>query len=274
MNQPKDNHSLTAFPEVNAVLQELLADIQHILGNQLVGMYLEGSLAGGDFDEDSDIDFVVVTNDDISENVFSALQMMHQRINLLDTKWSTNLEGSYISQYAIRCFDPKHANFPNIERGFGEPLKLVYHAESWIIHRYVLRERGITIIGPALRTLIDPVSPDALRQAMVPVLQGWAKQILNNPNEIARRGYQSYTVLSICRILYTLQFGDIVSKPKAASWAKETLGEKWGALIDRTWIGRHNPGLFASAEDINQTLDLISYALERGGQFKTSLAAY
>ena len=272
MNPNKDNYSFTPFPEVNTVLQDLLIGIQHVLGNQLVGMYLEGSLASGDFDEDSDIDFVAVTNDNVSENDFLELKKLHERINLLDTKWSTNLEGSYISQYAIRCFDPKHANFPNIERGFGEPLKLVHHDEAWLIHRYILRKYGITILGPAPQTLIDPVSSDALRQVMVPLLQGWATQILNNPNEIARQGYQSYTVLSICRILYTLQFGDIVSKPQAARWVKETLDEKWSTLIDKTWIGRHNPSLFASAEDIKQTLDLIKYALERGEQFKTSFA--
>jgi len=187
----------------------------------------------------------------------------------MDTQWSTNLEGSYISEYAIRRHDPKHSDFPNIERGFGERLKMVCHDETWIIHRYILRERGMVIIGPAPKTLIDPISPNELRQAMLPALHGWATQILNNPNEITHQGYQSYTVLSLCRILYTLHFGDIVSKQKAARWVKETQGEKWGALIDQAWIGRHNPQLIASTDDINQTLDLISYALGRGEQFKT-----
>jgi hypothetical protein len=271
MNLKQQNESSAAYPEVNAVLLDLLTDIKHILGSQLLGMYLEGSLAGGDFDGDSDIDFVVVTVDEISENVFSALQAVHEQINLLDTKWSTNLEGTYISQQALRRFDPQHANHPNIERGFGERLKMVTHDETWIIHRYILRERGITIIGPAPQTLIDPVSPNALRQAMLPALYGWAAQILDHPNEIIRQGYQSYTVLSLCRILYTLQFGDIVSKPRAAGWVKDTMGVKWSALIDQAWIGRHTPWLPASAEDITQTLDLIRFALEHGERYKISL---
>lgn len=56
--------SLVATPhrEVNAALQELLSGARAILGSHFVGMYLDGSLALGDFDlETSDLDFVVVT---------------------------------------------------------------------------------------------------------------------------------------------------------------------------------------------------------------------
>jgi predicted nucleotidyltransferase len=263
MNLNAENEFPTPFPEVNAVLQALLQDVQQILGFHFVGMYLEGSLANGDFDEDSDIDFVVVTDEEVSENVFSALYTMHERFNLLDTQWSTNLEGSYISRHALRRYDPNHVNHPNMERGFGERLKIVYHDETWNIHRYVLRERGIVIIGPDPKALIDSVSPNDLRRAVLPALHGWATKILNNPDEIVHQGYQSYTVLTLCRILYTLEFGDIVSKRKAARWIKETQGGKWSALIDQAWIGRHNPQLLASTDDINQTLDLIRYALDK-----------
>jgi len=52
----------TVYPEVNAVLQELLSGARALLGPRFVGMYLDGSLAIGDFDPGkSDLDFVVVT---------------------------------------------------------------------------------------------------------------------------------------------------------------------------------------------------------------------
>jgi len=263
MNPNEENSALTLFPEVNVVLQDLLKDVQHILDGHLVGMYLEGSLANGDFDQDSDIDFVAVTDKEIEDNTFSALQMMHERINLLDTQWSTNLEGSYVSKHVVRRHDPKRTRFPNIERGFGERLKMVHNDETWNIHRYILRKCGIAIIGPDPITLIDPISTDELRRAMLPALYNWATQILSNQNEIAHQGYQSYTALSLCRIIYTLEFGDIVSKRKAATWVKETQGKNWNELIDRAWIGRHNPQLLASTDDVNQTLDFIRYALDK-----------
>ena len=252
----------TLYPEVNILLRELLTSVQMVLGSQFIGMYLDGSLANGDFDQESDIDFVVVTAEDISGALFTALQAMHERIAAIDSRWAIQLEGSYISEHALRRYDPEHALHPNIERGTGERLKMADHDDAWTIHRYVLRERGIRITGPALQELIDPVSPDDLRRAMQTVLHGWAPQILNHPHEIESRGYQAYTVLSLCRILYTLQFGDVVSKPVAARWGKATLGEQWVALIERAWIGRQNSHLKAQADDVAGTLDFIRFALE------------
>ena len=51
----------TAYPEIDAVLSQLLSGSRAILGDNLFGFYLFGSLASGGFDEaTSDIDFVAV----------------------------------------------------------------------------------------------------------------------------------------------------------------------------------------------------------------------
>src|SRR5919106_5992365 len=107
---------LTPYPEVNTILQELLSSVKSILGSHFIGMYLDGSLTSADFDQDSDIDFVVVTDEDISGNLFTALQAMHERIATIDSPFAVQLEGSYISQHGLRRFDPEHALHPNIER--------------------------------------------------------------------------------------------------------------------------------------------------------------
>ena len=263
----------TPYPEVNTLLKELLESVQAILGSHFIGMYLDGSLTSGDFDQDSDIDFVVVSDVESSGSLFSALQAMHDRIAAIDSGWAIQLEGSYISQPALRRYDPAQALHPNIERGRGERLKMVQHDEAWAIHRYILRERGMTLAGPVPQTLIDPVAPDDLRQAMLKILQGWAAQILDDPAQLKRRGYQSYTVLSLCRILYTLENGGVVSKSAAARWAQETLGERWAPLIEQSWEGRHHPELEASAEAVNGTLEFIRYSLERSRQFAIPVAS-
>jgi predicted nucleotidyltransferase len=169
---PVKTKNPTPYPEANTILQELLESVMSILGSHFIGMYLDGSLTSGDFDEDSDIDFVVVTDEDISGDLFSELQQMHDRIATIDSPFAVQLEGSYISRQGLRRFDPEHALHPNIERGEGERLKMVYHDDWWIIHRYILRERGITITGRAPQTLIDPVSPDDLQRAMLSILRG------------------------------------------------------------------------------------------------------
>lgn len=259
----------TPYPEINALLQELLESVQSVLGSHFVGMYLGGSLASGDFDQDSDIDFEVVTDEDVSGDLFLALQAMHDRIAASDSEWGIQLEGSYISQHALRRYDPAHTLHPNIERGHGERLKMADHDAVWDIHRYVLRERGITIVGPDPRTLIDPVSPDDLRRAVLSTLHGWAASILDNPEGIAGyRGYQSYVTLTLCRILYTLHHGAVVSKPVAAKWAQATQGEPWAPLVERAMVGRHASAMKPQPEDVDGTLALIRYTLEIGRQFE------
>jgi hypothetical protein len=254
----------TAFPEVNALLVELSAQVQATLGDHFIGMYLDGSLTSNDFDQASDVDFVVVTDVNIGGDLFLALQQMHDRLASLDTPLAIQLEGSYISREAIRRFDPDQTLHPNIERGEGERLKMAYHGEEWALHRYVLRERGITISGPPPVTLIDPVSPDELCRAMRPLLDTWLMEILENPDIITHRGYQCYIVLSICRILYTLQCGGVVSKRRAAEWGREALDTGWASLIDDAWEGRNSGGRACSKEEVNSTLDFIRYARQTG----------
>ena len=259
----------TPYPEVNALLQKLLEGVQTILGNHLIGMYLDGSLVCGDFDQDSDVDFVVVTDEDVVGDLFLALKTMHERIATIESWCATQLEGSYISQHGLRRYDPAHALHPNIERGKGERLKMVKHDDTWVIHRHILRERGITLAGPAPQTLIDPVSPNDLRQGVLAILHHeWFEQILSKPAQLKPCGCQSYIVLSLCRILYTLHHGTVVSKPVAARWAQETLDNRWAPLIERAWVGRHNPGSEASPEDVNETLEFLRFALKRGQQFE------
>ncbi len=71
----------TGYADVDAVLAKLLAGVRGTLGPQLVGVYLDGSLATGDFAEhSSDIDVLVVTEDALSDEVVAALGTMHARL--------------------------------------------------------------------------------------------------------------------------------------------------------------------------------------------------
>jgi predicted nucleotidyltransferase len=260
-------------PEVNAVLAALLGGVRSILADHLVGMYLDGSLACGDFDLASDIDFLVVTDLAVTPDLFSSLQAMHDRVAETDPRWGVELEGSYIPRAAIRRYDPSLAMHPNLERGKRYRLKMVHHDEDWIVHYHVVRERGIPLFGPEPKTLIDPVSPEDLRCAMQKILLGWWGGFLNHPAQLTQRGYQSYAVLSMCRILYTLEYGSVASKSAAARWAQDHLDRRWLPLIERAWDGRRNPGCESSAADIQETQEIIRFALARAGLLSNATGA-
>lgn len=255
----------TPYPDVNELVDALLQEVQAILGGHLTGMYLEGSLANGDFDQESDIDFVAATDEAVTGEQFAALQAMHDRLAKEDSPWAIQLEGFYISKEALRRYEPNAGPVPNIQRGRGERLQWVRIDPSWEVHRYILREKGIALAGPPPQTLIDPVSLEQLRQASRYALSYWAAHLLSSPDEIKGRGYQAYIVLSLCRVLYTLRHGQVASKRMAARWAQGVLEPRWADLIERAWDGRMHPDESPSAEDVEKTLEFIRYVLSLGG---------
>ena len=248
----------TPYPDVNAVLDELLSGVREILGERFVGLYLDGSLATGDFNpQRSDIDFLVATTSEIPDEQVLALAALHARLAAEYSPWGSELEGSYIPLEALRRYDPTQARHPNIER--GGVLKVEKHGSDWVIHRHVLRQHGLTLAGPSPRALIDPVSPDELRAAVRELFQVWWAPMLDDPHRLRHPGYQVYAVHTMCRILYTLEHGAVVSKPAAARWAQGTLGERRGTLIAQAsaWINGQ------PFDCLDETLDLIHYTLER-----------
>ena len=98
--------SPTPYPDVNEILNILFNDIKDILEDELVGMYLFGSLANGDFDPYSDIDILFVTEHPLSDETFSALDEIHEQISAFDSPWAIQLEVSYIPKDALRLFEP------------------------------------------------------------------------------------------------------------------------------------------------------------------------
>jgi predicted nucleotidyltransferase len=259
----------TPYPDVNALLSDLLESVRAILGPHFVGMLLFGSLVSGDFDEASDVDVLVVTDDNISDDLFSLLQAMHDRIARGESTWATQIEVSYLPRAALRRYDPAHNRHPRLDRGRGERLHMMEHEADWVVQRHLLRERGLALAGPPPQTLIDLVSPDDLRAAMLPALRLWGRSLLDDPSQMSQRGYQSFSVLSICRILYTLQHGAVVSKQTAARWALATWDRRWARLIERALEGRHDPGSPAQAEDVQGTLGLIRGTLDGTVSFAT-----
>ncbi len=249
----------TPYPDVNIVLHRLLSDVQTILRDRFVGLYLYGSLSSGDFDpERSDIDFVVVTTEDLPGEIVSALGEMHTRFLSSGLKWAKKLEGSYISRQAIRRYDPNAAPCPTLNE---EKFYVGSHGSDWIIQRSIIRT-GVTLAGPPPQTLIDPVSPDDVRGAVLGILRGWWLSFLTDRERdswLDREEYKAFAVLTMCRALYTLEFCSVASKPVSARWAKQALGERWISLIDRSLLWQHG----AQTITLDETLAFMRFSLER-----------
>jgi hypothetical protein len=252
-----DQNTITSYPDVNVVLQMLLEGAQAVLGDHFVGLYFYGSLASGDFNpQTSDIDFVVVTDADLSDGLIRNLEALHLRLWDSGLKWAAKLEGAYVPLPTLRRHDPDAAPCPTINEG---RFYLDKQGSDWIIQRYILREYNAAVYGPSLKSAIDRVTPDDLRRAVVGVLREWWQPMLTDPRFIRNREYETYATLTMCRALYALEYGDIVSKPAAARWALETLDSRWTELIDRALAWPQEP----QPESLSETLEFIKYTVNR-----------
>lgn len=251
----------TPFPEVNRLVGRLEERMRAILGGNLVGLYLDGSLARGGFDQASDIDFVAVTEGALSEEHFLALQAMHEQVAEGGDRLARDIEGYYVTPEALHGAATSDQCFPRLERGAGERLKWVTLGEDWIVHRYILREYGITLLGPPAREWIPPVPAAALRALAGQMLVEWDEYLQGEPTALAHSGAQSYAVLTFCRILCTLQTGDIVPKSEAARWAQATLDARWQPLIKQAVRERLGPYGAATPEAVAATRAFLEWAL-------------
>ena len=261
----------TPYADVNDVLRDFLAQEQAILGDQLVGMYLSGSLALGDFDpHGSDIDFIVVTADVLSDEQIMALREMHARFAAAGSPWAGKVEAVYVPQAVLRHGAPPGAPYPQVEK--DRPFFLGPLESGWIYHCYILREQGVTLAGPAPPTLIDPVDPDAMRRAAAPIAALWLDQARTDPSWLEwlhEPGSQPFVTLTLCRLLYTLNTGRVASKPGAARWAQQMLGPQWTGLIERALAGQHDRTATLD-QDATGTVALIQYTVDRFREWETS----
>jgi hypothetical protein len=226
------------------------------LGERLVGLYIHGSLACGDFNpQTSDIDFLIVTDGHISAETFSTLQEMHACLFASGLAWSQKLEGAYIPKDDLRRHDPAHAPVPWL--GADGHFAQESLGSDWIIQRWILREKGIVVAGPPPASLIDPVSAEDLRDAVRGSLREWWSPPFPSPERFQSGEYRAYAVLTMCRSRYILEHGRIASKPEAARWAMQTLREPWVELVRKAMDWRNDMDFDIPEE----TIEFINFTL-------------
>ena len=221
------------------LLAETLAGIRQTLGDTLVGVYLRGSLATGDFDPATgDLDLLAVTARPVDAAAFAALAALHSRLAAQPNPFADRVEIAYIDAAALRIYQPGQRH-PTLGR--GETLVWAAHHENWVLERWVVRAQGVTLYGPAPATLIDPIPASALAVAVQARLHDWAAWA-NQPDDPDWRlplAHKAYVVETMCRALYTLRRGELAGKRQAVAWALATLPDPWRALVaaGQRWRG-------------------------------------
>jgi predicted nucleotidyltransferase len=279
MEQKIEPEKLTDFPELDAVLYDIDAREKTILGENFVGMYLIGSLAIGDFDWTSDIDFMIITNCELSPDEVAKVQKLHDEFYATN-RWTKRLEYSFFPLDKLREWRPGDFMYdkngtPNTDKNrelwyFNNGHTKIEKSDSKniLIERWTLREKSIAIgNAPDLRQLIPEISPENLRTEIRNIAHGWGAEILRDPTPYRNRFYQSYLVLNYSRMLHDFLAGSVNSKKVGADWARRNLNPKWRSLIDFCWQDRKDENIHisqpASDEIFPQVLEFVREILAR-----------
>jgi predicted nucleotidyltransferase len=272
----------TPYPELDNVLEDYARKIQETVKANFVGFYLQGSLALGDFDLTSDVDFVVITKEDLLDEQVRNVKRIHKETYNKDNRWVKRFEYSFFPKSKLKTLSSPYTNGV---RNNAEERKLWYfdngslniersdHCNT-LVTRWTVREKGITLLGPDPKTLLDPIEPNELRKEIKDTMIGWGEELLENPSPYENRFYQSYLVLNYARMLQNLYKGEIGSKLRGIMWAKSNLDPNWVELMDFCWKERQdteisvkqpaNPGIF------NKSLEFVRYAVDQGRKYKLS----
>jgi hypothetical protein len=225
-------------PQVSELLAALAAALPVLLGRNLVGVYLCGSLTQRAFDARySDIDLLAVTRRPLSEAQFRRVGAWLARRAAADP-WMLRLQASF-----LRC--------ERLFVGTAEPVACLYQHgalqrcgmdANCILWRNVL-DSGMTLYGPPPASFVPPITR-AMFLASLRLELAYLREEITGKTSRWRQVpyYQAYAVLTVCRILYSLARDRVVSKPAAARWALRTLPQQWHALIRLALAGRDPAG--------------------------------
>lgn len=244
--------------EVNSLLKEIADGFPVLLGDNLTGIYLYGSLTQGAFDPGrSDIDCIVVTRRELNEEEFAAVGEWLGD-SAVKNSWTSKLQMSFLIRDEVLVMDSKAClyQFGRLVRcgSDGNPI-------FWIN----ILKSGVTLYGPPAGEFVPEITRAVLHEALVRET-GYLRDEFSNENsewsDVPK--YRSYAVLTLCRILYSHATGEIGPKPEAAEWARPGLPLELREIVDLAL--RDGDRAEIPVERIREFIDLVSGRLTKNVQ--------
>jgi hypothetical protein len=214
--------------DLSGLLQEMAADFSVILRENLVGIYLWGSLTYDAFDETcSDVDCIGVTRRDLDEGEFSELDEWFKNKAEIN-RWVKRIEMRFVIDRQFldkssRCCGFYHYTGKLVRHGSdGNPIVWMNIGKS-----------GVTLCGKDAKLIAPHVSDQCLHDALLLELNYLQENLTRNVGDRSDKAfiYNAYAVLTACRILYSARHKTLVSKDQAYSWAMERFPPQWQVVI-------------------------------------------
>lgn len=212
------------------LINDFITAAKEIIGANLTGIYLHGSLAMGCFNpEKSDIDLIIIIEEPISDE--QKMKFMERIVALNQQAPAKGLEMSvvlreYCSPFVYPTpfelhFSPTHLQW-FCERPQDYVLNMKGDDKDLAAHFTIIRQYGITLYGEKIENVFAEVPRKDYVDSIWEDVRDAKEEIVNQP---------MYITLNLCRVLAFLRGGLYLSKREGAEWAMKHLPAEHSAII-------------------------------------------
>lgn len=212
------------------ILSSISENYSDILQKNLTGIYVHGSIAFGCFNWDkSDIDFIVVVNEELSHE--TKRKLMDFTVKLNEQAPPKGLEMSIV----LKKYCGKFQYPTSFELHFSNTHKEWYHRnpddycehmhgedKDLAAHFTIIKHAGIVLCGEPISGVFGDVPSDFY-------LDSIKEDILNAKEDINQNPV--YIVLNLCRVAAYIKKGLILSKKQGGEWGSENLDSDYQPII-------------------------------------------
>ncbi|HDF4425480.1 aminoglycoside nucleotidyltransferase ANT(9) [Staphylococcus arlettae] len=216
--------------EPNKQIDNVLIELKRLFSKDLLGVYLYGSYVKGGLKKDSDVDFLVIINRDMTKE---EKRILISKIMPISKEIGEDTSLKYIELTVLNYHENENWSYPPIEEFiYGEWLRGDYlnyfipeknNNIDLTILLYQAKLSSISIYG---ENNINNLIPD------VPFID-LQKAIKESSKELIKDFYGDETnvILTLCRMIVTYETGKFYSKDLAGSMIIENLAIEENNLI-------------------------------------------
>ena len=212
------------------LINDFIAAAKEIIGANLTGIYMHGSLAMGCFNpEKSDIDLIIIIEEPISDE--QKMKFMERIVALNRQAPAKGLEMSivlrkYCNPFAYPTPFELHFSPTHLQWFCDKPQDYVQNMKGddkdLAAHFTIIRQYGITLYGEKIENVFAEVPRKDYVDSIWEDVRDAKEEIVNQP---------MYITLNLCRVLAFLRDGLYLSKREGAEWAMENLSKEDSAII-------------------------------------------
>lgn len=252
-------------------LAQLVDLFRNELGDNLIGVYLHGSMAMGCFHpKESDIDLLIIVKNGLHKQL--ARTIIDRSLELHDEMpYICSVEYSIVLQKYLSPFE-----YPTpFELHYSEVYRERYRTDRAYIcggftdpdlaaHFMVAYHRGITLYGKPLHEICEPIPREYYIDSIYHDIKNAKQDVIEDPT-FSRINHVDI-VLNLCRVLFYLQEGKVSSKKEGGEWAVQSLPKEYQKLIQnclqkylgvKSDITIHQQHLLSFVDDMLQEIELL-----------------